>query len=228
MVVVGVLGGGGTAAYLLVIDRAEQDIASNPGPYTTAADRPAGRLRVLFLGNSFTQFNGGMALAMRNLAASAHKEPPPVFDQVTKFGATWAELWALPAVRGAIEQGHWDYVVLQDYSRAATIYRAEMDQYGRQFSRAVREAGGQPLFFMTWARRDEPQTQRMITGAYTSVAAANHAPVAPVGLAWAASLHGRAAADAARGRQESTRRRPARTCRRACSTPCCSTSRRTG
>ena len=119
---------------------------------------------MLFLGNSFTQFNGGIALTLRNLAASAHKEPAAVFDQVTKFGATWAELWSETKALDEIRQGDWDYVVLQDYSRAAMIYRTEMDQYGKQFSQEIRRAGAKPLFFMTWARKDEPKTQLQIAG----------------------------------------------------------------
>ena len=160
-------------------------------PYSTPAERTPDRLRVLFLGNSFTQFNGGIALTLRNLAASAGKRPVPVFDQVTKFGATWAELWSETKALDEIRQGNWDYVVLQDYSRAAMIYRTEMDQYGKQFSQEIRRAGAKPLFFMTWARKDEPNTQLQIAGAYSRVAESNRAPVVPVGLAWAASLRGR-------------------------------------
>jgi hypothetical protein len=185
--------GGGLGLYFLV-DTTDQQLVAATGPvypYSTPDQRTPDKLRVLFLGNSFTQFNGGVALALQNLAASAGKRPAPVFDQVTKFGATWAELWNQKNVLETIRQGNWDYVVLQDYSRAAMIYRAEMDQYGRMFAKAIRDAGAKPLFFMTWARKDEPNTQRMITGAYTTVAGANRATVVPVGVAWAASLHGR-------------------------------------
>ncbi len=191
---VAVVGGGGTAAYVAWGDSAQRQLAVTPGPvypYSTPDQRTPDRLRVLFLGNSFTQFNGGIALSLRELAASARQQPAPVFDQVTRFGATWAEMWSETPALAEIRQGRWDYVVLQDYSRAAMIYRSEMDQYGRMFAGAIRDAGAKPLFFMTWARSDEPQTQRMITGAYTTVAAANHATVVPAGVAWAASLHGR-------------------------------------
>ena len=186
------LGGSGWVAYLLVVGRVRVTLPPGPVyPYSTAATRPPGRLRVLFLGNSFTQYNGGIALTLRELAASAGKAPPPVFDQVTRFGATWAELWGVTTAVDTIRQGNWDYVVLQDYSRAATLYRSEMDQYGHRFATEIRGAGAQPLYFTTWAREDEPKTQRLITGAYATVAAANHAAVVPVGVAWAASLHGR-------------------------------------
>jgi hypothetical protein len=190
---VAVLAGAGLVVYYLA-DPGRRQLLISTGPtypYSTPAERTPDRLRVLFLGNSFTQFNGGIAFALRQLTASAHKTPAPVFDQVTKFGATWAELWSQTTAREEIRQGNWDYVVLQDYSRAAMIYRTEMDQYGKIFSTEIRSAGAKPLFFMTWARKDEPKTQRLITGAYAAVAAANHATVVPAGVAWEASLHGR-------------------------------------
>ena len=191
MAIVLLLVGGGLAAYLWT-ERAQLVVPAGPVyPYSTLDDRSPDRLRVLFLGNSFTQFNGGIALALRELARSAGRQPQPVFDQVVKFGADWAELWSETKALDEIRQGGWDYVVLQDYSRAPMIYRSEMDRYGRMFAKEVRDAGAKPLFFITWARKDEPQTQRLITGAYTSVAAANHAAVVPAGPAWAASLHGR-------------------------------------
>jgi hypothetical protein len=160
-------------------------------PQSTLAMRSPGRLRVLFIGNSFTFYNGGQALILEQLSRSAKKTPPPVFDQVCVFGATWEELWRYSKAVPMIRQGGWDYVILQDYSLAAVKYRDEMDQYGRMWSKEIRAVGGTPIFFMTWARKDYPDMLPQIAGAYTAVASANHAPVAPVGLAWAAALHGR-------------------------------------
>ena len=184
---------GGAAVYTLS-DPGRRQLILPTGPkfpYSTTQQRTPDRLRVLFLGNSFTQFNGGLALVLQRLAESAGKQPPPVFDQLTRFGATWAELWSLSDALATIRQGHWDYVVLQDYSRAAMIYRTEMDQYGKRFSTEIRAAGAKPLFFMTWARKDEMSTQRLIAGAYANVAAANGAAMVPVGTAWETSLRNR-------------------------------------
>ena len=116
-------------------------------PQSTLAMRAPGRLRVLFLGNSLTEYNGGLALVMEQLAVSAGKKPAPVFDEVTKFGATWAQLWDVTKARDAIRDGNWDYIVLQDYSTAAITYRSEMDVYGRRFSLAAKSIGARPVFF---------------------------------------------------------------------------------
>jgi hypothetical protein len=153
-------------------------------PMSTPAMRAPGRMRVLFLGNSLTEYNGGLALIMEQLATSAGIKPVPVFDEVTRFGATWAQLWDVTRAREMIRQGSWDFVVLQDYSTAPTIYRSEMDFYGRRFSQEARAVGARPVFFMTWPHDDQIFLQNRIAGAYIRVAQANDGIVAPVGYAW--------------------------------------------
>jgi hypothetical protein len=153
-------------------------------PQSTIAMRSPGRLRVLFLGNSLTEYNGGLALTMEQLAVSAGKKPVPVFDELTKFGATWAQLWDVTHALDEIRQGGWDYIVLQDYSTAAMTYRSEMDVYGRRFSQEAKAVGARPVFFMTWPHANALDTAQKIAGAYIAVANQNHGIVAPVANAW--------------------------------------------
>jgi hypothetical protein len=100
------------------------------------------------------------------------------------WGATWAQLWDVTKSLPMIRQGGWDYVVLQDYSTAPMIYRAEMDVYARRFSREVKNVGARPVFFMTWPHDDQLPLQTRIGRAYISVALDNQGLVAPVGYAW--------------------------------------------
>ena len=153
-------------------------------PQSTRAMRSPGKLRVLFLGNSLTQYNGGLATVMEQLAQSAKLQPMPLFDQLTKFGATWAQMWDVTGARDLIHQGGWDYVVLQDYSTAALTYPSEMQVYGRRFSNAVLSVGAKPIFFMTWPHADKPETLQPIAAAYIGLAKDNHGLTAPVGWAW--------------------------------------------
>jgi hypothetical protein len=158
-------------------------------PQTTLAMRSPGKLRVLFLGNSLTEYNGGLATYLEQLAGSAKMKPMPVFDELTKFGATWAQLWDVTRARDLIHQGGWDDVVLQDYSTAALIYPSEMQVYGRRFSNACRSVGAQPVFFMTWPHQDHLETLQPIAAAYIGLAKDNHGTVAPVSLAWKKVIH---------------------------------------
>ena len=163
----------------------------NRWPQSTIAQRTAGRLRVLYLGNSFTQYNGGQALILQRLVESAGIEPRPVIDQVTRFGATWKDLWDRTKGQDEVRQGGWDFVVLQDYSTASFEYRTEMADYGSRWATEVRKVGAKPLYFMTWAYMDAPDAQPLIAASYATVGRANHATVCPVGLAWATTLRRR-------------------------------------
>jgi hypothetical protein len=158
-------------------------------PQSTRAMRLPGKLRVLFLGNSLTEYNGGLATTMEQLAASAKLKPMPVFDELTKFGATWAQLWDVTQARDLIAQGGWDYVVLQDYSTAPMIYQTEMQVYGRRWSDTAKAVGARPVFFMTWPHQDKPETLQPIAAAYVGLAKDNHGVVAPVSWAWRTVLH---------------------------------------
>jgi hypothetical protein len=153
-------------------------------PQTSANTRPDGHLRVLFIGNSLTQYNGGLPLIMEQLCASTGMRPVPIFDMVYRYGATWAQIWDTTPARNVIEQGNWDYVVLQDHSTAGMKYRSEMDVYARRFSRLIYSVGARPVFFMTWPHGDQLSDQRTIASAYANVTAANNGILAPVGLAW--------------------------------------------
>ncbi len=162
----------------------ELTLNANRWPQTTVNTRPEGHLRVLFIGNSLTQYHGSLPLIMEQLCASAGTRPVPIFDMVYRYGATWAQIWDTTPARTMIEQGNWDYVVLQDHSIAPTKFRAEMDVYARRFSREIYSVGARPIFFMTWPHGDALGDQREIAAAYANVSAANDGILAPVGLAW--------------------------------------------
>lgn len=158
-------------------------------PRTTPAERTPDRLRVLFIGNSFTGYNGGQALILRQLAASAGQNP--VIDQVAIYGATWKQLWDTSKARQVIGQGQWDYVILQDHSQAALRWPVAMKNYARLFSDAIDQVGARPIFFMTWANRNMPFDQRIIARAYTDLATEDDGLLAPVGVAWQNALKAR-------------------------------------
>jgi hypothetical protein len=88
-----------------------------------------------------------------------------------------------PAVR-RIREGNWDYVVLQDFSTAPISEPEDLRTYARLFDREIRKVGARTVFFMTWARKDEPETQVVLAAGYEKLARELGADVVPVGLAW--------------------------------------------
>ncbi|WP_224368213.1 SGNH/GDSL hydrolase family protein [Hyalangium versicolor] len=155
---------------------------------------PARPLRVLFIGNSYTYLNNLPAL-LEGLAASA---TPPLRIQtraVTRPGVRLQQHWDRGDALAALREGHWDYVVLQEQSTLGLLLiegRHEVNDpelafhpYARRFVEEARKVGAQPLFLLTWARRDTPESQARLTQAYMSVARDLGAPIIPAGLAWA-------------------------------------------
>ncbi len=160
---------------------------------STAKARPAGSLRVLFIGNSFTQLNDLPQLTAR-LAASAR--PPRTLETefVGEGGATLKRHWETGRALEAIRRGKWDYVILQEQSSLGIdafprIYDPKIfHDYARLFDAEIKKAGARTVFFLTWGRQDSPQSQALLTHAYASIAAELKALVAPVGIAWQNAL----------------------------------------
>ena len=143
---------------------------------------PPKSLKVLFIGNSFTARNNvpGMIAA---LAAAQELR----FDHrlISAGGASLRMHWNKGEALAAIEQGGWDYVVLQEQSTLPVKNATRMHENVRLFDAPIRAAGARMALYLTWARRNAaPGAQAAITAAYTSIAEELGATLVPVGLAW--------------------------------------------
>lgn len=179
----------------LLLALAVWGLACTPRAGAAPAPRP---LRVLFIGNSYT-YNNNLPAQLEGLARSA---TPPVLIEtrtVARPGIRLQQQWARGDALAALRQGRWDYVVLQEQSTLGLLLiegRHEVNDpelafhpYARRFAEEARKVGAQPLFLLTWARRDTPESQARLTQAYMSVARELGAPIIPAGLAWARVRH---------------------------------------
>lgn len=161
-----------------------------------AADKPAGpvELNILFLGNSYT--NGMQGAFARMVADSPHAGSTLRF--VWAGGITLERLIRNGRAVEAIDSQPWDFVVLQEQSQLPAL----PGRRNRMFHDAVdtlvekvREAGAEPVLYMTWGRRDWDKAnrellpdfetmQQKLSDAYRQAAARNRAHLAPVGEAW--------------------------------------------
>jgi hypothetical protein len=177
------------------------------------AKAPAGKpLRLLFVGNSYTFYNDLPRLVAALLQTTGRKvEIGEYLAGSRTLMNHWNENLGVPsdpkhnspakeeaARKGGFDkllaQGPWDYVVLQGHSRDALDGEPwEFRKYAGLFAEKIRKASPETkvLFYMTWARQDQPQEQPIITKAYLEVAKANAAAAAPVGEAWKDSLAAR-------------------------------------
>ena len=138
--------------------------------------------RVLFIGNSYTFYNGGVDAVLQALAHANGRNLECTAS--TSGGKTLEWHWEEGEARSAIARGGWDYVVLQEYSTRPIADAPAMHRYARLFDAEIKNAGAKTVFYMTWARFHEPENQRVITRSYETIAKELNALVARVGPAW--------------------------------------------
>ena len=155
-------------------------------------------LRVLFVGNSLTSVNG-MPSLVRQLAQSDGNAQPLFVVQYTRDGGTLQQASRDKRLTRLLREVRWDYVVLQEQSEIPAfplaVRQRLMDTSVSVLVRKIRSAGGRPVLFMTWGYRGGDRRyraddtywamQERLEQGYREVAAATHAAVAPVGVAWA-------------------------------------------
>ena len=83
-----------------------------------------------------------------------------------------------------ISDGKWDYVLFQEQSRLPIKNGKRFHENVREFVPVMKESGATMVLFMTWARKHEPENQKLLTDSYDSIGKELAATVAPVGSAW--------------------------------------------
>jgi hypothetical protein len=143
---------------------------------------------VLFIGNSYTYFNGGLDKQLEGLA-------PSVDASSLAFGGyTLERHWTDGRALDAIRRRRWDYVVLQEQSQTPVVDQQKFYEYTRAFDREIRASGAKTVLLMTWERPDSVTygvTTSALAAAYSSIGSELGARVAPAGLAFARSLQKR-------------------------------------
>ncbi|MDZ8106927.1 MAG: hypothetical protein RM338_15085 [Nostoc sp. DedQUE12a] len=99
-------------------------------------------------------------------------------------GATLKNHWKRGEALRLLKAKLWDYVVLQEQSTLPITNPQEMYQYASLFDAEIKRVNSQTVFYLTWARQNQPETQQILTDSYTNIAKQLNAKVAPVGIVW--------------------------------------------
>lgn len=159
--------------------------------------------KVYFIGNSYTAVNN-LPQLIKEVAAST--QDVLNFEAHTPGGSTFQQHATNPTVLNTIDQGDWDYVVLQQQSQMPAFpishVQSNTFNYATQLSEAIKSANncGTVMFFMTWGYKygdasncanipymctyegmDDKLYER-----YMQMAIDNEAVVSPVGRVWRA------------------------------------------
>lgn len=159
------------------------------GNRTTAVAEPP--LKILFLGNSYTYYNDLDRLFTQLAASEGH---PVQAERIAPGGWQLVKHLNTPSTISRIQNGSWDYVVLQEQSIVPTMIderTQHMYPSIRAFNQLLTKQGAQPILFMTWGRRNAvnqfanyTEMQTNVSEAYMGIANQLNMPVAPVGIAW--------------------------------------------
>jgi hypothetical protein len=138
-------------------------------------------IRILFIGNSFTQRND----LPRLIAEMAAERGVSVQHQlISAGGASLRTHWNRGEAAEAIITGGFNYVLLQEQSTLPVKNPQRMAENVRLFDGIIKKAGAKTVLYMTWARQYAPESQQAIADAYNFVSEEVGAIVVPVGLAW--------------------------------------------
>ena len=138
---------------------------------------------IFFVGNSYTASNGGVAPQVKQIYDSVEPDTLIVSDY-TMGGATFENHWNNQSLLDDIESGAWETVVFQEQSTMPVINPGLTYLYGDSLAGFSEAHGAAPVFFMTWARRNDPFMLEGLNLAYSRMGFANDALVAPVGFAF--------------------------------------------
>jgi hypothetical protein len=163
---------------------------SNLSPTVIDIDAPT---KVLFIGNSYSYYNNGIATLYSNLVRASGLWRNGEFStrQKTISGgrlvehlAGFSELLTLPNSQS------WNVVVLQEYSNGPiknSSSATEFQHYSSELAKVIREHHATPVFFMTWAYKGNKAMVQQLRDAYVAQANKLNILVVPVGLAFADS-----------------------------------------
>lgn len=140
--------------------------------------------RVLFIGNSYTYFNGGLDSHVEAMIRDAHPGMGFSADQIACGGCTLENHWNSAATCSLIAQGNYDMVVLQEQSTRPIDNPEFMFRYAVLLDSLVRLSGAETAFFMTWAREYDQTMIDGLAASYNQIGDSLHALVIPVGRAW--------------------------------------------
>ncbi|MDJ0916842.1 MAG: hypothetical protein QNJ05_03695 [Woeseiaceae bacterium] len=137
--------------------------------------------RVLFVGNSFTYYNNSLHNHYRALVRASL---PDNRNRVRSMTISGGKLYEHAGLEAMVNSEQWDIVILQGHSLGPIDGAEPFREAAKKHSKAIRQAGAEPMLYMTWAYTDRPEMTAQLDAAYTSLGAEINAEVAPAGLAF--------------------------------------------
>ncbi len=147
-------------------------------------DFPSSYDSVLFIGNSYTYFNGGLDVHLENMMHEYQNSNNFKASKVCYGGYSLEQHFHKEDAIAAIQAGGWELVILQEHSTRPLEDKELMFKYVGKFDSLIKDNLGDTGFFMTWAREYDQSMIEGLAATYKEVANTFGAKLSPVGLAF--------------------------------------------
>lgn len=151
------------------------------------AEAPNGvALRVLFIGNSLTDFND--LPQMVEAVGRASGGPKVRASSISVGGYSLGDHLESPSTFNTIDSRRWDFVVLQQGPSALPESRLLLRADVARFAEVIRGAGAEPAIYQVWPETYRPEAFPDVIESYRLAAEDVGAPLLPAGRAWQIAL----------------------------------------
>lgn len=147
----------------------------------TVAKEPSDSLKLLFIGNSLTYTNDLPSL-VKEIGKLDSKTVTVTSIALPDYSLE--DHWNEGQAAAAIEEGKYDYVILQQGPSALPESQALLLTSAGKFAKACKEAGSKMAFFMVWPSKARSFDFINVAASYSNAAMATNAILCPAGLAW--------------------------------------------
>lgn len=141
---------------------------------------------ILFIGNSHTYYNQGLATHLLEFRKNDGSELEPVIQEVAKGGYSLEDHLNDPSSLSKINERNWDYVIFQENTSVAAEALESTTDAMIVLADMVAQNNTEILLFMTWPYEERPEMLNGIKKTYESGAKAINATIVPVGEDWTA------------------------------------------
>jgi len=135
-------------------------------------------MKVLFIGNSHTYFNDMPKLFSDMCESLSGERAEVTMLAYSNRTIAWHEKEYF-SIRFALLYGGYDYCVVQQFGHPMPP-REETEPVFDRLVRLCRRVGTEPVLFMTWAKKDEPEKAEEIGALYRALAEKHRVPLAPI------------------------------------------------
>lgn len=137
--------------------------------------------KLLFVGNSLTYYNNLPDLVKEEaLKKNVHLD----IDMIAFPNYALIDHWDDGKVQKRIQEGNYDFVLIQQGPSSQSYGREVLFDYGRRFKNLCDKNGARLTFFMVWPSQNHYATFNSVIKNHEDAAKAINAGICPVGKVW--------------------------------------------